>query len=154
MQTIINYFMDNPNLLIAIIVFVFCVIIGFFADQYLKKQSNINKAIEKKEEDNKTNETTSYEKNFDSNIKTNSSAELKENVSFNNNSLEGNLNVIQQNTNTNQNFSENQNIGDNQNIQVEQNSSINQNSMNQNINSIENNDISYINNDDNFNNLF
>lgn len=40
-----NLFLDSPMLLIAVIVFIVCVIIGFFGDMYLRSQNKIDKIL-------------------------------------------------------------------------------------------------------------
>lgn len=40
-----NLFLDSPMLLIAVIVFIVCVIIGFFGDRYLRSQNKIDKIL-------------------------------------------------------------------------------------------------------------
>ncbi len=40
MKSIIDVFLSNPTLLISVIVFFACVVIGFFGDQYLKKNKD------------------------------------------------------------------------------------------------------------------
>lgn len=45
MDSFINILIDSPTLLISIIVFFLCVIIGFFGDRYLKK-SNTKALVE------------------------------------------------------------------------------------------------------------
>lgn len=62
MESIIDVFLDNPMLLIAIIVFFICVMIGFFGDRYLKKNrmednsktEGINNDVKEQVEENKT----------------------------------------------------------------------------------------------------
>lgn len=129
MQTVINYFMDSPTLLIAIIVFIFCVIIGFFGERYLKKTGGINKIT-----NNKIEEALKEEQKEDKKIESQTVVDdnLKENDLVNDNVLE---NSIPDNIYPPQN--------EPQNINVNQN-----NDFNQNI------DAPYINNDDNFNNMF
>ena len=40
-----NLFLDSPMLLMAVIVFIVCVIIGFFGDRYLRSQNKIDKIL-------------------------------------------------------------------------------------------------------------
>ena len=40
-----NLFLDSPMLLIAVIVFIVCVILGFFGDRYLRSQNKIDKIM-------------------------------------------------------------------------------------------------------------
>ena len=40
-----DIFGDNPMLIIALVVFVLCVIIGFFADRHLRKENKIGKIL-------------------------------------------------------------------------------------------------------------
>lgn len=37
---------SNPTLVIAVIIFILCVIIGFFGDRYLRKQNKIGKILD------------------------------------------------------------------------------------------------------------
>lgn len=132
MQTVINYFMDSPTLLIAIIVFIFCVIIGFFGERYLKKTGRINKTMDSKPED----DAKYVQKVVKETEKVTSQADVD--------------NDLKENDLVNDNLSENfmpDNIYPSQNVPQ----SIN---INQNTNFSQDIDVPYINNDDNFNNMF
>lgn len=50
MDMVINAFTENPMLLIAVIVFLICVVIGFFGDKYLRSQNKIGKILENDKE--------------------------------------------------------------------------------------------------------
>lgn len=41
----LNVFSDNPMLIIALVAFLVCVVIGFFGDSYLRKQNKIGKIL-------------------------------------------------------------------------------------------------------------
>lgn len=51
MDIVINAFTENPMLLIAVIVFLICVVIGFFGDKYLRSQNKIGKILETDKEE-------------------------------------------------------------------------------------------------------
>lgn len=126
MQTVINYFMDSPTLLIAIIVFIFCVIIGFFGERYLKKTGGINKIKGNNPKDVTKEEQNSVKETQKGDSQIIADNDLKEkalvNDSFSENSISDSIYPPQ---------NEPQNININQNV-----------------------DVPYMNNDDNFNNMF
>lgn len=127
MEAIINYFLDSPSLLIAIIVFILCVIIGFFGERYLKKKGSFDKIINNKQEEKTTvqNEEVTKEEDKEPITQPVTSSDVIEGVPLNN-TVE---NPILDNVYPPQN--EPQNININQNMEVP-----------------------YINNDDNINNMF
>lgn len=60
MESLIQFLVDNPMILYAIIAFIICVIIGFFGDKYLTKQKSIEKML-KEEEFKKSSEDSELE---------------------------------------------------------------------------------------------
>ncbi len=76
MNNIVNIITDNKTLIISIVIFFICVIIGFFGDLYLKKHNKMlsenNKnddalhKVEKKEEETLDNKdiNSTYESNY------------------------------------------------------------------------------------------
>lgn len=56
-------FIENPMLMVSVIVFIVCVIIGFFGDRYLRSQNKIGKILggDKKEPRTNSNEVSSNE---------------------------------------------------------------------------------------------
>lgn len=127
MEAIINYFLDSPSLLIAIIVFILCVIIGFFGERYLKKKGSFDKIISNKKEE-KTPTPVEEETKEDKEPVTQpvTDSNVVSSAPLNDNAVE---NPILDNIYPPQN--EPQNVNINQNIEV-----------------------TYINNDDNINNMF
>lgn len=79
--SMLNVFSDNPMLIVALIAFLVCVVIGFFGDSYLRKQNKIgkilggNKPKEKQEETPKEDQTIS-----DTNIQNQSPLITSENI--------------------------------------------------------------------------
>lgn len=132
MQTVINYFMDSPTLLIAIIVFIFCVIIGFFGERYLKKTGGINKTMDSKPEDDAKDEQKVVKETEKVTSQADVDNDLKENDLVNDNLSED---FMPDNIYPSQNEPQSINI-------------------NQNTNFSQDIDVPYINNDDNFNNMF
>lgn len=61
----LDYFSVNPMLLIAIVVFVLCLIIGFIGDRHLKKENKIDSLINN-DKNKKTNDLS--EENTDENV--------------------------------------------------------------------------------------
>ena len=92
MDTVINTFLETPMLMVAVIVFFLCVIIGFFGDMYLKKINKMktsfdnepevtldkDESIEESDDSNKeanteevvpnSNDNTSVSNNTDNNV--------------------------------------------------------------------------------------
>ncbi len=50
MDTVINTFLETPMLMVAVIVFFLCVIIGFFGDMYLKKINKMKTSFDNEPE--------------------------------------------------------------------------------------------------------
>lgn len=114
-----NLFLDSPMLLIAVIVFIVCVIIGFFGDRYLRSQNKIDKilgndkqnkeknTIDEKEEVNSVEETPLVtSENINQTITNNTMASSLENqssdfVSNPNQSIDVNYNIVQPTINDN-----------------------------------------------------
>jgi len=80
MDMVINAFTENPMLLVAVIVFLICVVIGFFGDKYLRSQNKIGKILESnKEEKEEVLEETRKE---DELLETNPTLITSENVNI------------------------------------------------------------------------
>lgn len=84
MDTVINTFLETPMLMIAVIVFFLCVIIGFFGDMYLKKINKMKTSFDNEPEVT-LDKDESTEENEGSNKETNT-----EEVAANSNS---NMNI-------------------------------------------------------------
>lgn len=111
-----NLFLDSPMLLIAVIVFIVCVIIGFFGDRYLRSQNKIDKilgndkqakeenTIDEKEEASRVEETPLMtSENISQTITDNAMVSSLENKSndFVSQSMSANSNVVQPSINDN-----------------------------------------------------
>ena len=94
MNTIMDFFSNNPMFLYALIIFFICVIIGFFGDRYFKNKEITEKYIKDNE---KTND--SYETPKDVDIKSNK-AKIQ-NMSTPNKSVDENIKNIDNNLNEN-----------------------------------------------------
>lgn len=84
MDTVINTFLETPMLMVAVIVFFLCVIIGFFGDMYLKKINKMKTSFDNEPEVT-LDKDESTEENEGSNKETNT-----EEVAANSNS---NMNI-------------------------------------------------------------
>ena len=84
MDTVINTFLETPMLMIAVIVFFLCVIIGFFGDMYLKKINKMKTSF-----DNEPEVTLDKDKSTEENEGSNKETNTEE-VAANSNS---NMNV-------------------------------------------------------------
>ena len=94
-----EFIMENTNLLIAIVIFIVCVIIGYFADKKLKldeiidkKMKDIDKNGPKKEENTKVEDKKSPVINTQSSIQTNKQSNMNENNQIINNAFNQNIN--------------------------------------------------------------
>ena len=111
-----NLFLDSPMLLIAVIVFIVCVIIGFFGDRYLRSQNKIDKilgndkqakeenTIDEKEEASRVEETPLMtSENINQTVTDNTMVSSLENQSsdFVSQSMAANSNVVQPSINDN-----------------------------------------------------
>lgn len=111
-----NLFLDSPMLLIAVIVFIVCVIIGFFGDRYLRSQNKIDKilgndkqakeenTIDEKEEASRVEETPLMtSENINQTVTDNTMVSLLENQSsdFVSQSMAVNSNIAQPSINDN-----------------------------------------------------
>lgn len=111
-----NLFLDSPMLLIAVIVFIVCVIIGFFGDRYLRSQNKIDKilgndkqakeenTIDEKEEASRVEETPLMtSENINQIVTDNTMVSSLENQSsdFVSQSMAANSNVVQPSINDN-----------------------------------------------------
>lgn len=111
-----NLFLDSPMLLIAVIVFIVCVIIGFFGDRYLRSQNKIDKilgndkqakeenTIDEKEEASRVEETPLMtSENINQTVTDNAMESSLENQSsdFVSQSMVANSNVVQPSINDN-----------------------------------------------------
>lgn len=111
-----NLFLDSPMLLIAVIVFIVCVIIGFFGDRYLRSQNKIDKilgndkqskeenTIDEKEEASRVEETPLMtSENINQIVTDNTMVSSLENQSsdFVSQSMASNSNVVQPSINDN-----------------------------------------------------
>lgn len=111
-----NLFLDSPMLLIAVIVFIVCVIIGFFGDMYLRSQNKIDKilgndkqakeenTIDEKEEASRVEETPLMtSENINQTVTDNTMVSLLENQSsdFVSQSMAVNSNIAQPSINDN-----------------------------------------------------
>lgn len=111
-----NLFLDSPMLLIAVIVFIVCVIIGFFGDMYLRSQNKIDKIlgndkqtkeeniIDEKEEASRVEETPLItSENINQTVTNNAMESSLENQSsdFVSQSMAVNSNVVQPSINDN-----------------------------------------------------
>lgn len=194
MSTIIDFFTNNPTILVSIIVFFICVIIGFFGDQYLKK-NKVNTTdvtpLNKDEDTSNLNETKETVDNVENNINdTNNMVDVNYNVDNNislgiDNTIEVNqdvnsINATNNMVNTNYNAngvnyvdniidpSNNTNITSNavdtdymlNNGFIAESNKLAFNDMSsttkqeKNPNIVQNNENLYINNDDNYTNMF
>lgn len=154
-----DIFTENPMIVIAIIIFVICVIIGFFGDKHFKKKKELEKSLDNTD---KGNSNFNDENTSDDTIKVESSQENNNQKDVNNTTDISN-NVTQPSTNeTNQNNFVNaaienslSNIDTQTQVQnIQQNSS---NSIPNNINEPNGNPVPFdgqINNDENINNMF
>ena len=70
MDTVINTFLETPMLMVAVIVFFLCVIIGFFGDMYLKKINKMKTSFDNEPEVT-LDKDESTEESDDSNKETN-----------------------------------------------------------------------------------
>lgn len=105
MNNIVNIITDNKTLIISIVIFFICVIIGFFGDLYLKKHNKIlsknNKnddalhKVEKKEEETLDNKdiNSTYESN-DITVDNPSNNELLNTNFVNNGDISSNNNEV------------------------------------------------------------
>lgn len=105
MNNIVNIITDNKTLIISIVIFFICVIIGFFGDLYLKKHNKIlsknNKnddalhKVEKKEEETLDNKdiNSTYESN-DITVDNPSNNELLNTNFVNNGDISSNNNKV------------------------------------------------------------
>lgn len=111
-----NLFLDSPMLLMAVIVFIVCVIIGFFGDRYLRSQNKIDKilgndkqakeenTIDEKEEASRVEETPLMtSENINQTVTDNTMVSSLENQSsdFVSQSMAANSNVVQPSINDN-----------------------------------------------------
>ena len=111
-----NLFLDSPMLLMAVIVFIVCVIIGFFGDRYLRSQNKIDKilgndkqakeenTIDEKEEASRVEETPLMtSENINQTVTDNAMESSLENQSsdFVSQSMVANSNVVQPSINDN-----------------------------------------------------
>ena len=111
-----HLFLDSPMLLIAVIVFIVCVIIGFFGDRYLRSQNKIDKilgndkqakeenTIDEKEEASRVEETPLMtSENINQTVTDNTMVSSLENQSsdFVSQSMVANSNVVQPSINDN-----------------------------------------------------
>lgn len=111
-----NLFLDSPMLLMAVIVFIVCVIIGFFGDRYLRSQNKIDKilgndkqakeenTIDEKEEASRVEETPLMtSENINQTVTDNTMVSLLENQSsdFVSQSMAVNSNIAQPSINDN-----------------------------------------------------
>lgn len=111
-----NLFLDSPMLLMAVIVFIVCVIIGFFGDRYLRSQNKIDKilgndkqakeenTIDEKEEASRVEETPLMtSENINQTVTDNTMVSSLENQSsdFVSQSMAANSNIAQPSINDN-----------------------------------------------------
>lgn len=162
MNDIVNVITDNKTLIISIIIFFVCVIIGFFGDLYLKKQNKIlskkdlnDDALQKEETKEETKQETLDKQDMDSTYPDNLPIDIVDN--------KDELNTI--NSNIDDNNFDNSNISSDTNIkefnETYENSfsSTNINTDNQNIenqnDTYQYSNINFNTDDDNkFNNMF
>ena len=153
-----DIFTENPMIVIAIIIFVICVIIGFFGDKHFKKKKELEKSLDNTGKvDSNVNEKT-----IENDVKTASSEENinqqngDSTVIVDNNTARSQFNETNQNNFVNTAIENSlSNIDTQTQVQnIQQNSS---NSIPNNINEPNGNPVPFdgqINNDENINNMF
>lgn len=98
----LNVFSDNPMLIIALVAFLACVVIGFFGDRYLRKQNKIGKILNNNNLKEKTEETQKVQPVSDTNINEApliTSENVNDNVSVTNEVVSQSFNSTSQNDN-------------------------------------------------------
>ena len=124
-------FGDNPTLIIAIVVFVLCVIIGFFADRHLRKENKIGKILDDDEinitnkEDKNVNDEITNDSNNTQNSNTNNTR-INDNIKKEDQVNQAIDNIIDGNTTSNNNQGVVNNVN---NQQVNNNVSLNNQSI-------------------------
>lgn len=66
---VINFILENPNIILSIAVFLICVIIGFFGDRRFKKNGTLNKITEQENKIEENKEQTNEESIVDNALK-------------------------------------------------------------------------------------
>lgn len=100
--SMLNVFSDNPMLIIALVAFLACVVIGFFGDRYLRKQNKIGKILSNNNLKEKTEETQEVQPVSDTNINEApliTSENVNDNVSVTNEVVSQSFNSTSQNDN-------------------------------------------------------